>query len=184
VESQHRRLARETQDNLAQNLIALKLDIAMLHERTGDQQPLLHERAAQALATLNASISAVRDIINELHPATLELGLSAAIEWQLQQMARRHGLQYRLLIPNDSATLDQPQTSALFHVVQSGLRYLGEGARQLQVELDLTADRLAITLSSDHTGTADTTVLSAMQERLASLGGTLTAAARSLRIAI
>lgn len=187
VESQHRRLALETQDNLAQNLMALKLDIAMLHARTGDQQPLLHERAAQALDTLNASISAVRDIINELHPATLELGLSAAIEWQLQQMARSQGLQYRLLIPHDSATLSQQQTSALFHILQSGLRYLGAGARQLQAELDLQADRLSITLSSDRPGSAsadETAALNAMQERLATLGGKLRSTPCSLQISV
>lgn len=187
VESQHRRLALETQDKLAQNLMALKLDIAMLHARTGDQQPLLHERATQALDTLNASISAVRDIINELHPATLELGLPAAIEWQLQQMARRHGLQYRLLIPNDSATLSTQQTSALFHIVQSGLRYLGTGAREVQAELDLQPGRLAITLQSDRpdrTSAEETQALNALQERLASLGGTLHIAPRSLRISV
>lgn len=133
LESQHRRLALETQDNLAQNLLALKLDIAMLHARTGDQHPLLHERAAQALETLNAGISVVCDIINELHPATLELGLPAAVEWQLQQMARHQGLQYRLQIPHDSATMSPQQASAL-------------------------------------------------QERLASLGGTLYIMPRSLRI--
>ncbi|MYM68144.1 PAS domain S-box protein [Pseudoduganella sp. FT55W] len=185
VESQHRRLALNTQDNLAQNLMALKLDIAMLHARTGEQQPLLHERASQALDTLSASISAVRDIINELHPATLELGLSAAIEWQLQQMQRRQGLPYRLLVANDSATLSQQQTSALFHVVQSGLRHLAAGASELQAELDLQANRLAITLSSDRSGNgAETATLNAMQGRLAALGGTLSATSRSLHISV
>ncbi|MYM23836.1 PAS domain S-box protein [Duganella sp. FT135W] len=177
VESQHRRLALDTQDNLAQNLMALKLDIAMLHARTSDQQPLLHERAAQALDTLNASISAVRDIINELHPATLELGLSAAIEWQMQQMARRQGLQYRLLISHDSATLSPQQTSALFHVMQAGLRYLGAGARELQAELDLRHEQLAIILHSDRPAGAPTPdealILTAMGERLAAMDGTL-----------
>jgi signal transduction histidine kinase len=89
TESQHRRLALGMRDNLALNLVALKLDITMLHARTGATQPLLHRRAAQALSTLNSCICNVREIINELHPVTLELGLSAAIEWQLQQMQRR-----------------------------------------------------------------------------------------------
>lgn len=35
TESQHRRLALGMRDNLAQNLVALKLDITMLHARTG-----------------------------------------------------------------------------------------------------------------------------------------------------
>jgi PAS domain S-box-containing protein len=188
VESRQRRLALNTQDNLAQNLMALKLDISMLHARTGEQQALLHERASQALDTLNASISAVRDIINELHPATLELGLSAAIEWQLQQMERRQGLQYRLLIPNDSATLSQQQTSALFHIVQTGLGYVANAARTLQVELDLGVERLSISLQSDRAPIAPNTnerqALTAIQERLTILGGTLHITPRSLRIVI
>jgi len=187
VESQHRRLALETQDNLAQNLMALKLDIAMLQARTGDQQPLLHERAAQAMDTLNASISAVRDIINELHPATLELGLSAAIEWQLQQMARRQGLQYRLQLRNDSARLSQQQTAALFHSVQAGLRYLGVSARALEVELDLRPQQLTITLSSDRSDSAradETATLDAMQERLSALGGSLHVGTHRLHLSL
>lgn len=184
VESQHRRLALAAQDNLAQNLLALKLDIAMLHARTGDQQPLLHERATQALDTLNASISAVRDIINELHPATLELGLSAAVEWQLQQMEKRQGIPYRLLVTEDSATLDQQQTSALFHVVQAGLAYLATTARTLHVVLDLHPDQLAITLRGDHPSSDDAQVLANMQERLTTLGGVLHISSSCLRIAI
>jgi signal transduction histidine kinase len=54
--------------------------------------------------------------INELHPVTLELGLSAAIEWQLQQMERRQGLECQLSMLDDSATLDQQQIDALFHI--------------------------------------------------------------------
>jgi PAS domain S-box-containing protein len=187
VECQHRRLALDTQDNLAQNLVALKLDLAMLHARTGDQQPLLHERAAQAMATLNTSISAVRDIINELHPATLELGLAAAVEWQLQQMARQQGLPYRLRVPHDSATLGAQQTSALFHLVQAGLRHLSAGASELQAELDLQPARLEITLSSDrpdHANADETAILNALQERLAALGGDLRITARSLHLSV
>ncbi|MRX08871.1 PAS domain-containing protein [Pseudoduganella sp. FT25W] len=178
TESQHRRLATGMRDNLAQNLVALKLDIAMLHARTGAAQPLLHERAVQALATLDASIDAVRHIINELHPATLDLGLSAAIEWQLQQMARRQGLQCALRVLDDRAVLTQQTTSALFHIVQTGLEYLSTSAQRLQVELSLCSAQIAITLSSDrHPGAsypAEAAALHAMRQRLGALGGTLT----------
>jgi PAS domain S-box-containing protein len=178
TENQHRRLATSMRDNLAQNLVALKLDIAMLHARTGATQPLLHERAVQALATLDASIDAVRNIINELHPATLELGLSAAIEWQLQQMARRQGLQCALRVLDDRAVLSQQTISALFHIVQTGLEYLSSSAQRLQVELSLCPSQLAIFLGSDrHPGAsypAEAAALNAMRQRLGALGGTLT----------
>ena len=188
IECQRRRLALEAQDNLAQNLAALKLDITMLHARTGAHQPLLHERTAQALATLNDSISAVREIINQLHPATLELGLTAAIEWQLQQIEKRQGLACRLQVSHDNAAISPRHASALFHVVRSGLCYLCTSASSVLVELSLQRECLAIVLHSDRPDTApseeETLHLQAMQERLGTLGGVLRIAPGSLHICV
>ncbi|WP_170304358.1 PAS domain-containing sensor histidine kinase [Duganella radicis] len=188
MEGHRRRLALEAQDHLAQNLAALKLDITMLHARTASRQPLLHERAAQALATLDDSIDAVREIINQLHPATLELGLSAAIEWQLQQLEKRHGLDCRLLVRRDGAVLSTEYASALFHVVRTGLNYVCAAASCVQVELNLQSEHLAIVVQSDRpprTPSAEEALtLQAMQERLGALGGVLHITPRSLHISV
>lgn len=141
--------------------------------------------ATQALTTLNHSIENVRDIINALHPATLELGLTAAIEWQLQQMEKLHGLQYRLLVQDDSAVLTQQQTSALFRLVQDGLSYLRTDAGQVLVDLNLHREHIAITISSDAGGSAAaSSALSAIRERLATLGGSLQTTPNALHIAL
>ncbi|WP_343731533.1 PAS domain-containing protein [Duganella sp.] len=188
MERHRRRLALDAQDNLAQNLAALKLDIATLHARTGTHHPLLHARAAQALSTLNDSIAAVREIINQLHPATLELGLSAAIEWQLQQIEKRQGLDCRLVVRHDSAELSPQFASALFHVVRSGLRYICSAAHTVLVELSLQRQQLAIVLHSDRPARApsaeEALPLQAMQERLGALGGVLHITPRSLHISV
>jgi two-component system sensor histidine kinase UhpB len=181
-ESERRRIALEIHDDLAQNLLALKLDVSMLHARTRTHQPLLHQRAGQALSTLDASIVAVRGLINELHPITLELGLVAAIEWQLQQIERRQGLRCALRVLADSAALDQPRTAAIFHVVQTALRYLSADAEahDLSVTLNLKPERLSITISGDGQPSPETSPrvldLSAMRERLAAFGGELAVA--------
>lgn len=186
TDSQHRRLALGMRDNLAQNLVALKLDITMLHARTGATQPLLHTRAAQALCTLDSCIDNIRDIINELHPLTLELGLCAAVEWQLQQMQRQQGLQYKLSVLDDSARLNPQQTNALFHIVQSGLDYLCSSASLLQVALKLSGEGIAITLGSDRrpdaATAADEVALNDIRRRLRTLGGTLHSAPHALHI--
>lgn len=188
TDTQHRRLALGLRDHLAQNLVALKLDIAMLHARTGALQPLLNARTAQALATLDNCLDNVRDLINELHPLTLELGLCAAVEWQLQQIERRQGLPCKLSVLDDSATLTPQQTSALFHIVQTGLAYLSAGAQLLTVELKLSATHLTITLASDClpgvSPPAETAALSGMRKRLGALGGTLHITQRTLRISV
>jgi PAS domain S-box-containing protein len=181
-DNERRRIAKEVHDDLAQNLLALKLDVSALHARTGQQQPLLHQRAAQSLATLDACIVAVRDLINELHPSTLELGLSAAVEWQLQQLEHRHGLSCRLKVLNDNAALDQRQTSAIFHIAQAALDYVGShaGVREVQATLNLEPDKLSIIISGD--GLPDRRKVSgalelrAIRERLVDFGGELAVA--------
>lgn len=177
TDSQHRRLALGMRDHLAQNLVALKLDITLLHARTSATHPLLHERTAQALSTLDDCINNVRDLINELHPLTLELGLRAAIEWQLQQIERRQGIPCKLRILDDNAALTPQQTSALFHIVQTGLAYLSTGAQLLQVELKLSTSHLTINLGSNHLPdtrrSADAAALKIMHQRLKALGGML-----------
>jgi PAS domain S-box-containing protein len=179
---ERRRIALSIHDDLAQNLLALRLDLSLLHARTGLRQPLLHQRTQQALATLDASIHAVRDLINELHPPTLELGLSAAIEWLLRQLELRNGMRCQLQLLDDSAALDQRKTSAIFHVVEAALGYLGghAGTRQLQVSLSLKPERLSITISGDGQPAPDTghcaLDLGVMRERLADFGGELAVA--------
>lgn len=181
-ESERRRIAKDIHDDLAQNLLALKLDVATLHKRTAARQPLLHWRAAQALSTLDASIAAVRELINELHPSTLELGLSAAIEWQMQQLERRHGLHCRLELIEDSATLDQRQVTAIYGIMLSALSYLcgQSGTRIVQATLNLRPEQLSIVVSGDglpeQQSPRDVLDLGAIRARLADFGGDLAVA--------
>ncbi|ELX13640.1 PAS domain containing protein [Janthinobacterium sp. HH01] len=181
-ETERRRIAQDIHDDLAQNLLALKLDVATLHDRTRERQPLLHQRAAQALHTLDASITAVRELINELHPSTLELGLSAAIEWQMQRLERRHGLRCRLELIEDSVKLDQRQISGIYHVVLAALSYVcgHAGARTVQATLNLRPELLSIVISGDGHPDQQTAQgvldLGGIRERLADFGGELTVA--------
>lgn len=170
TESQHRRIALGMQGDLAQSLLALKLDITLLHGRTATHQPLLHARAEQALTTLSSSIAAVREVINELHPATLELGLAAALEWQLQH---HQGVPCSLRVLDDSAALTSQQTMALFHLTNAAIDYLSAQASALQLTLNLQRDLVTITISGDGAAAANTPTLNAMRERLAGLGGAL-----------
>lgn len=152
---ERRRIALDIHDELGQNLMALKLDAAMLHARTGERQPLLHARAAQVLSTLDASIRSARAIINELHPTALALGLHAAVEWLLQQVERRGGLPCRLTVIDASADagLGAHRTAAIFRVVQEALANIRQhaDASGIEVSLNLHPERLIIVISDDGT---------------------------------
>jgi PAS domain S-box-containing protein len=156
-DEEHRRLAAEIHDELGQNLLALKIDIEMLHTRAGERHPHLRRKVGHALGTVDASIRSVRAIINELHPSTLELGLAAALDWLVGQFERRSGIATTLSIGGaESGELDPTRTTALFRIVQEALVDILRHADVMQVEVtaDFSAKQLSITIVDDGAATA------------------------------
>lgn len=178
-EEEHRRLARYAHDALGQNLMALKLDAYMLHQRTARNHPRLHSQAGGALTTLDASIHAVRTLINELHPSTLELGLPAAVDWLLKQMERNSGIHCQLHLLNDGAqdALSPRETWALFRMIQVALANISAAAQATRVDvtLDLAADALLVVVGDNGTGLAPNGAapfgVLALRERVSAFGG-------------
>lgn len=148
----HRRLAGEIHDELGQNLMALKIDVEMLHARAGDTHPHLQRKVGRALDTLDASIRSVRAIINELHPSTLELGLPAALEWLVAQFEVRSGIAASLCISGaDDGAIEPRRVAALFRIVQETLLDIVRQAGAMQVELTVAfrERQLSITIADD-----------------------------------
>ncbi len=183
-EEERKRIALDIHDDLGQNLMALKIDVSMLHARTGDTHPRLNLQVGRVLETIDATIKSVRAIINDLHPSTLELGLCAAVEWLLKEFERRSAIRYQLIILDDSAnaTLDNRQTAAIFRVVQESLANIVRHAQASAVEVSLNLNAQWITViiadngvgiqPGDH-GKAASYGLKSIKERIGALGGEL-----------
>jgi two-component system sensor histidine kinase UhpB len=177
----HRRLAAAIHDELGQNLMALKIDIEMLHTRAGDRHPRLRGKAGHALDTVNASIDSVRTIINELHPNTLALGLTAALEWLVGQFEAHSGIATTLSVSGaDAGGHDPRRTAGLFHIVQETLLDIFQHAQAMQVEITVAfgAQQLSITIVDDGSVSAQRAAgdgggfgLRGIRERVAVFGG-------------
>jgi two-component system sensor histidine kinase UhpB len=181
-EDERRRIALDIHDDLGQNLMALKIDISMLHARTAGHQPRLHRQVQRVLGTIDETIKSVRLIINDLHPSTLELGLCPAIEWQLTQFERRSGIGCTLTIVDDSANacLSKRHTAAVFRIVQESLSNIERHAKAsaVVVMLKLTTTLLSVVITDNGIGIAPADYkkktsfgLKGIQERVDSLGG-------------
>ncbi len=181
-EDERRQIAADIHDDLGQNLLALKLDIAMLHQRTGQTHPRLNERAARMLDTIDSTIKSVRMIINDLHPGTLELGLVAATEWLTEQFQQRTGIACTLRTIGDGENIDQRRTAGIFRIMQESLVNIVRHAQahQVDVSLNLSPDWLAITIADDgigmrpgDAGKAAAFGLRVIKERVDAFGGEL-----------
>jgi signal transduction histidine kinase len=138
-EDERKRIAREIHDELGQNLMALRIDVSLLQARTGDTHPKLNEKARYMLGHIDMSIKAVKSIINNLRPSVLDLGLHAAIEWQVKEFERRTGICCELIMDDGNAEpiLDDHRATALFRILQESLTNVARHAQATLVNVEV-----------------------------------------------
>jgi signal transduction histidine kinase len=182
-EDERKRIAREIHDELGQNLLALRLDISMLHERTAHNHPRLNAKVHNVLAQIDTTMKSMRAIINNLRPAVLDLGLNAAIEWQVQEFKRRTGIVCQLSMDEHDLNLDDKRATALFRVLQESLNNVIRHAQASRVEIDMhqKGDTVMLRVADDGIGTypgcrrkSNSFGLIGIKERVSSLGGQVT----------
>ena len=179
-EDERKRIARELHDDLGQTLLALRIDVSMLHDRTR-KHTRLNERVQLALGHIDATMKAVRAAINNLRPTVLDLGLNAAIEWQVKDFQRRSGISCMLEMEDDIA-LDDNRATALFRILQESLNNVIRHAQASSVRITLTSagGRLYMQIADNGIGIypdcrrkANSFGLVGIEERIIALGGEL-----------
>jgi signal transduction histidine kinase len=153
----------------------------MLASRTRDRHPHLHPRARTTLMQIDATIKSVRQIINDLRPTVLDLGLSAAVEWQLHEFERRTGIVCEVRDLHGEISPSDPCATAFFRILQESLTNIQRhaNASKVLVELRLDGNRLSMTVKDNGCGLAPggrnkhgSFGLVGIEERVVILGGT------------
>ena len=181
-EDERKRISRDIHDELGQNLLALRIDISMLSARTEGSHPRLHRRVGAVLSNVDTTIKSVRGIINELRPMALDLGLQAAIEWQVGDFRKRSGVACRLLIRDEAlfAAIGSQAEIVLFRIVQEALSNVMRHAQASQVEIEFSSDACAVYVAISDNGIGITPQqqrkkqcfgLIGIAERVTALGG-------------
>lgn len=155
-EDERKRIAREIHDDLGQNLMALRIDVSLLNARTTSTHPRLNQKVKLALGHIDNTIKAVRTIINNLRPSVLDLGLHAAIEWQVNDFRRRTGIECAI-VKNDAACdfeLDDQRATALFRILQESLTNVARHAQatRVDIELERQPDMFVMQIKDDGVG--------------------------------
>jgi signal transduction histidine kinase len=153
-ELERKRIAREIHDDLGQNLLALRIEGEMLASRTKGSHSRLHTRARSTLQQIDTIIKSVRQIINDLRPTVLDLGLSAAVEWQVDQFQRRTGIQCEIHDEHGEISLPDQCATAFFRILQESLTNVVRhaNATRVVVELRLNAGWLSLSVRDNGCG--------------------------------
>lgn len=183
-EDERRRIALQIHDTLGQNLLALRLDVAALHQQTHERQTRLHDWVSAALDNLDGTIASVKLLIADLRPFQLELGLQAALDWEINKFQREHAIPctVRGLPALHDIAIDDAQLLALYRVVQECLDNIARHAHATAVGITVRAAHATLTIQIADNGIgidpappqAPSFGLMGMRERLHDAGGGLT----------
>lgn len=179
-EEERKRIAREIHDDLGQNLLALRIEADILANRTSGRHPRLHARARYTLIQIDNTIRSVRQIINDLRPTVLDLGLGAAVEWQIAQFRQRSGIVCELIESEGDLVVDDHCAIAYFRILQESLSNILQHARAslVRVELRQQGGMLSMVISDNGVGLharsrnkTGSFGLVGIEERISLLGG-------------
>jgi signal transduction histidine kinase len=194
VEDKERhRLSRDLHDEIGHNLIVLKLYLEMIRgDLDKGNASQVGQKIDEALSLVVGGIDSVRRLILDLGPAILdEVGLVPAIKQYARQFQSRTGIAVTVQEANLPTNLPSSYETTLYRVLQGALSNVVRHARAKNVRITLSSLKeslIAMIIEDDGVGfdvarkTAGPAFgLSAMRERIESLGGRIQLESRPSR---
>lgn len=136
-EEERTNIAREIHDELGQVLTALKIDVSMLSNKLYPDRKLL-EKTESIIKRIDETIQSVKRICTELRPTILDhFGLSAAIEWHVEEFESRTGIKCNVSFEPRKIVLDQDLTTSVFRIFQEALTNVARHANATEVRISL-----------------------------------------------
>ncbi|MCC6195854.1 MAG: PAS domain S-box protein [Burkholderiales bacterium] len=137
-EHEKSRIARELHDELGQSLTMMRMDVAWCKANLPQGAPGFAARLERMEALLKATVGATRRIASDLRPLMLDdLGLVPALEWLVQTMGQRSGIECRLTIDDPGLTLPPAHSTAVFRIVQEALTNIVKHAKAAHADVDV-----------------------------------------------
>ncbi len=182
-EEEKARIAREIHDELGGTLTALKMDIFWLTRKLPQNLAPLLSKTDTMSALVDSAVQTTRRICTELRPTILDdLGLVAAIEWQVREYGIRTGIECVLHVDESGMSLDGDSSIALFRILQESFTNIIRHASATRVEIELRRedDNIMMQIKDDGVGISEDKILNplshgirGMIERAWNLGGAL-----------
>ena len=187
-EEEGARIAREIHDELGGALTGLKWDLEKI-DRTlnsgsnGSRSSEVHKRIGTMTTVIETTINTIRRIASELRPGVLDdLGLVAAIEWQVQQFESRTGIHCHWLTKASEieVELSREKATAVFRILQEILTNVLRHARasNLYIKLSDTKEYFEMEVRDDGHGITESQRINSrslgllgMKERALLVGG-------------
>lgn len=167
---ERRRLAHTLHDHLQQILVAAKLGVNALRNRSEDQ--VARDAACRVDEWLHQALQVSRSLSAQLCPPILhEAGLAPALRWLAQMMLDSHALHVSLAIEPDAEPDNEDVRTMLFEAVRELLRNMADhGVRQASLVVSRSrAGRIVVVVAHEDQPTQEQADRKAETEALASI---------------
>jgi PAS domain S-box-containing protein len=182
-ENEKKEIAHDLHDDLGQKLTALNMDIAWLKARIGVRSKGVENKLDEMVEILNEALDSTKKISYGLHPRILDdLGLQAAIEWQLTEFNKSTGIKYHMSFAPKDLEINKKGALVVFRVVQETLTNVARHSQASEVILKLrtNANFLRLSLNDDGVGIKNHQInnprsfgILGMRERVQTIGGNI-----------
>jgi PAS domain S-box-containing protein len=137
-DQERRRIARELHDSAGQTIVALLMTVGKMSTELTTSHPKMAELAAEARTYAKELEQEIRTTSYLLHPPMLdEIGLRAALNWYVDGLKQRAGLEVELNIHQDLERPSREMELTIFRVVQECLtnihRHSGSKSAQIRI---------------------------------------------------
>jgi signal transduction histidine kinase len=192
-DSERLKLSRDLHDEIGADLVVLKLYVEMMALELGHGNvDALGPKLQEALDLVSRTIESVRRLTLDLGPAMLEqVGFLPAVRLYCRRFASRTGIRIEVHDAGMPGEIPSSHETALYRVMQGALSNVVKHSRARQVRLSVGGYRDAVVVMiieddgagfdprqrSAHGGFG----LTAMRERIQSLGGRLHVESRTTR---
>jgi signal transduction histidine kinase len=176
-------LARELHDELGGLLVGARMDISWAEQHLAGDDPELKQRLRRVQQNLSAGVDLKRRIIEELRPTLLDnVGLFAALRWQVKETCGSAGLKCTESYPDEEPKFTSEAAIALFRIAQEAFTNIlkHSAAKSMDITLDRDRDAIVMQISDDGKGIPANRLtaigshgLASMRHRVRALGGRL-----------
>lgn len=178
-EEERKRISRELHDELGQRLTTLRLDVARIRLRFAQESPGLLEQVSEMLASIDSTILIVRNVASALRPAVLDMGITPAIEWLINDFGKRSSIVCDFVLLGCNFSMDNNHATTIFRIVQESLTNIARHSNANYVRVSLAEHQEHYTLEIIDNGKGFDPELEnkcsfgliGMKERVSILGG-------------
>ncbi len=151
-EKERGQISREIHDEIAQNLARIRMDIQAVRNKLTDEDSI--EAVKKTSELVGECITSVRRIATELRPRILDdVGLIAAVQWQIDQIRSRNNLKIDLQTDPEEFEINQEMAVDIFRIIQESLQNVVKHANASEVKVRLSQNSEKINLKVEDNGT-------------------------------